>query len=120
LNLGAHWRLANRDQADIRFLEGKVSVECLSPDCAPTQGNMKRVLGRIPDDSGIHLVVTHSLWNHYFLSRTRDKFGNKRYDNFREDLPDSLQQAHFYRVGSLAKHCNEEEEDDNGKNGAAI
>ncbi|KAF4029975.1 hypothetical protein GN244_ATG18292 [Phytophthora infestans] len=43
----------------------------------------------------------------------RDENGNRRFDNFREYLPDSLRLVHFYRVGVVSKR--DEEADGAGK-----
>ncbi|KAE8958957.1 hypothetical protein PR003_g23795 [Phytophthora rubi] len=100
LNLGTLSRLTDKYRVDVKFMDGKVTAESLSPNASLPKSSLMRVFEAIPSKSAVHLVVTHSLQSRYLNSRKRDENGNVVVEDFqRKHLPKSLRSAHFYRIG---------------------
>ncbi|KAE9088986.1 hypothetical protein PF007_g19774 [Phytophthora fragariae] len=100
LNLGTLSRLTRKDKVDVKFMDGKVTAESLSPNASLPKSSLMRVLKTFPNTSAVHLVVIHSLQSRYLNSRKRDENGNVVVEDFqRKHLPKSLRSAHFYRIG---------------------
>ncbi|KAE8959140.1 hypothetical protein PR002_g30632 [Phytophthora rubi] len=100
LNLGTLSRLTRKDKVDVKFMDGKVTAESLSPNASLPKSSLMRVLKTIPNTSAVHLVVIHSLQSRYLNSRKRDENGNVVVEDFqRKHLPKLLLNAHFYRIG---------------------
>jgi hypothetical protein len=97
LNLGV-LRCADKN-GGMSFLDGNVSVECIS-SCVPTT-RMKKILARIPRESLVHFAVVHSIQSPLFCTRKHYQNGDVVYDSFRKSLPASLRHAHLFRIGCM-------------------